>query len=173
MKGTLQWVAFFVSITFSHAFCQEEPTRIVLLRHSVKANDGTGNPPLSESGHRYAEKLVDFFSEMKFDAAFSTPYIRTENTIQPLAQANNLTIKHYKPLDVSDILAAVEKNGYKSVIVAGHSNTIPFLVNNLVKEAGLKELDETDYGKVYVVLFYKSSPQLNTYFVLNTAMLLH
>lgn len=173
MKRVIKLITFLVVMSFCDAFSQEDPVRIVLLRHSVKANDGTGDPPLSENGQKYAEKLAEFFSEMKFDAAFSTPYLRTENTIRPLVLANHLTIKHYKPLDVSEILKSVEQNSNKNVIVAGHSNTIPFLVNNLVKGAGLKELDETDYGKVYIVLYYKNIPQLNTYFILNTEMFLN
>ncbi len=158
----------FLLLSGFQIFAQDQPLKLVLLRHSVKASDGTKDPDLNSSGQKYAEALNRFFSETKFDAAFSTPYKRTRQTIQTVANTNGLTLKDYQPLDIASILKQIEENGYKTVIVAGHSNTIPFLVNALVPRANLKELEETDYGKIFIVSYFKERPASSTVFVLNT-----
>ena len=39
----------------------------------------------------------------------------------------------------------------KTVLIVGHSNTIPFAVNELLGEPRLQALPETEYNKVFIV----------------------
>jgi 2,3-bisphosphoglycerate-dependent phosphoglycerate mutase len=147
---------------------QSESIRIVLLRHSEKATDDPKNPSLSERGKNYARSLQELFSETKFDGAFSTPYKRTRNTIQHVADANGLKIEDYQPMSVEGILEKINNEKLRSVIVAAHSNTVTHLVNKLVSTADLKELDESDYGKIFIVNYFPNSIDKNTLVILNT-----
>lgn len=160
-----------ILVLFSSGNCllaQSESVRIVLLRHSEKATDDPKDPSLSERGNNYARSLQEFFSETKFDGAFSTPYKRTRNTIQHVAEANNLKIQDYQPLSIDGILKTINEENLSSVIIAAHSNTVTHLVNKLVSSAGLSELDETDYGKVFIVNFFPKDQTKNTLVILNT-----
>jgi 2,3-bisphosphoglycerate-dependent phosphoglycerate mutase len=154
---------FFLGVSFStHA-----QIKIVLLRHSVKAETAGRDPELSVEGKRYAALLDKFFTEEKFDGAYATPFKRTQQTIQPLALRNQLAIRDYGPVDGKGLLAKIQENKQKSVIVAGHSNTLHHLVNFLVPEANMKELEETDYGKIFMITWYPDRPA--QHWILSTA----
>lgn len=165
MKFLLSTV--FLSLMFFNtklSYAQNHTVQIVFVRHSEK--EAGKDPDLTQKGKNYAKSLVTFFSENKFDAAYSTPYKRTLQTIQPLAEKQELEIKNYAPLDSNFLKNEVQK--WNKVLVVGHSNTIPNLINSFVPNANLKEIDESDYGKVFVVNYNKKEPQKSTYIILNT-----
>ena len=153
-------------------YAQSESVSIVLLRHSEKAAMDGQDPDLSPRGKNYALALKTFFSETKFDAAFSTPYKRTRETIQQVAESNHLVIRDYKPFDIKGILQQISNENLHSVIVAAHGNTINLLVNQLVSGANVAELDESDYGKIFIVNYFPDNPHLNTLLILNTQQFL-
>jgi 2,3-bisphosphoglycerate-dependent phosphoglycerate mutase len=150
------------------AVAQDQSIKIVLLRHSEKATDDPKDPSLSDRGKNYARSLQELFSETKFDGAFSTPYKRTRSTIQHVADANNLKVQDYSPMSVDGILEKIKIDKLNSVIIAAHSNTVTHLVNQLVATASLKELDESDYGKVFIVNYFANDKNKNTLVILNT-----
>lgn len=141
--------------------------KIVLLRHSVKAETAGRDPELNAAGKQYAEALNRFFAEEKFDGAYATPFKRTQQTIAPVAVKNQLAIRDYGPVDGKGLLAKIQDSKQKAVIVAGHSNTLHHLVNYFVPEADMKELEETDYGKIFMITWYPDRPA--QYWVLSTA----
>ncbi len=148
-------------------FSAQAQVKIVLLRHSVKAETAGRDPELSAEGKRYAEALHRFFALETFDGAYATPFKRTQQTLEPIAVANKLAIRDYGPVDGKGLLAKIQENKQKSVIVAGHSNTLHYLLNFFVPEAEMKELEETDYGKIFMITWYPDRPA--QYWVLSTA----
>ncbi len=166
-----RFVSALIFLLFSYgntSFAQTESVRIVLLRHSEKATDDPKDPSLSERGQNYARSLQELFSETKFDGAFSTPFKRTRSTIQHVAEVNGLKIQDYQPMSIDGILKKINNEKLSSVIVAAHSNTVTHLVNKLVSSANLRELDESDYGKVFIVNYFPSDTNKNTLVILNT-----
>lgn len=145
-------------IVFSFAFignAQDNTstlTKIILVRHAEKADDGTKNPSLSNEGILRAEKLNSLLSDIKIDSLYATPYKRTEQTLEVVSKKRNVKILSYNPSDklFSENLL---KNKGKTMLVAGHSNTIPALVNTLIKNNKYVQLAETEFGKIWMLTF--------------------
>ncbi len=131
----------------------EEITRIIIVRHAEKIDDGTKNPALSEAGTVRAEKLNKMLLEFEIDKLFSSPYLRTTATLQPIAASRKLEINSYSPSDKNFAASLLQNEKGKTIVVAGHSNTCPDLVNSLIKKPKYQALDESDYGKIWIVTF--------------------
>jgi 2,3-bisphosphoglycerate-dependent phosphoglycerate mutase len=54
--------------------------------------------PLTAKGFRDAIKLCETLSSTRIDAAYSSPYLRARQTIEPIAQARGLTIETVEDL---------------------------------------------------------------------------
>ena len=173
LKIAIRVIILLLVTQIGFAQSNSESITVILLRHSEKVADGSKNPDLTERGKNYAQSLAKLFSEVKFDAAFSTPYTRTQETIGVLVKGQSIPLYEYPPLDMKNILKVVGEKGYKTIIVSGHSNTVPFLVNDLVPSAKLEELDESDYGKIYIVKYFKGMPEISSFMVLNTVEFLN
>lgn len=128
-------------------------TKIILIRHAEKSNDDPKDPSLSEEGEQRAERLARLFSEVSFDAFYATPYKRTIGTISPLANMQGKKIQMYNAADRNQILEIFDSGKGSAIIVAGHSNTIPPMVNLLIGKDKFPELDESEYSKIWVLVF--------------------
>ncbi|GGP11910.1 MULTISPECIES: histidine phosphatase family protein [Oceanobacillus] len=65
---------------------------IYIIRH-CEAEGQAPDAPLTEKGKEQAEKLAAFLYEKKVDRIISSPFLRAIQTVEPLAEANNLKIK--------------------------------------------------------------------------------
>lgn len=147
-------ILLFSSFGFSQKNTEnDEITRIIIVRHAEKNDDGTKNPSLSEMGKSRAERLGKMLSEFKIDKLFSTPYARTTETLLPIATSRKLEINNYNPGDKSFATNLLNTVKGQTIVIAGHSNTCPDLVNTLINDAKYKNLDESDYGKIWIVTF--------------------
>lgn len=129
-----------------------EKTTVILVRHAEKADDSR-DPDLSPDGYERADLLAKMMEEIKFDAVYSTSFIRTTETARTVAERNQLEIIEYDSEDPQAVAAYwVEKHRGESILVAGHSNTVPLFVNELLKREHFTELfDESDYGNILMV----------------------
>ena len=127
----------------------QETTTIYLIRHAEKA-DASPDTELSEAGKARAQKWKAYFSNKHIAAIYSTPYKRTTATAEPLAAANALTINAYNPSEL-DLKTIVAKHTGKAVVIVGHSNTIPKYVNKLIRENTYPDIDENEFGTVYII----------------------
>jgi 2,3-bisphosphoglycerate-dependent phosphoglycerate mutase len=71
---------------------------VLLVRHAEPVASGTSDfdeytRPLTEKGHRDAQRLSATHASTRIDAAYSSPYIRARQTIEPIARARGLTIE--------------------------------------------------------------------------------
>jgi len=69
---------------------------LYLLRHadSISSPDRPESDwPLSETGKKQAEALVDRLADCRIDALYSSPYRRAVATVRPLAEARDLPIR--------------------------------------------------------------------------------
>lgn len=144
-------ILLFSSLSFSQTE-NEETTRIIIVRHAEKS-DNSKNPALSEAGKIRAEKLNKMLAEFKIDKLYSTPYTRTMQTLQPIAVSRKLEINNYDPGDTDFAKKLIQAEKGKTIVIAGHSNTCPLLVNSLIDFQKYQDIDETDYGKIWIVTF--------------------
>ena len=136
-----------------------QKTKYIIIRHAEK--DTTladfkmmvSDPPLNSVGETRALSLVNKFKAQKINQIYSTNYNRTKATASPIAKAENLNITIYDPGKLEKFatqLLSSENNG-KTILIVGHSNTSPKLVNLLIKKDQFKDLDESIYNTYWIV----------------------
>ncbi|GAB5553033.1 MAG: hypothetical protein Sapg2KO_26240 [Saprospiraceae bacterium] len=135
-------------------------TKIYFVRHAEKADDGTRDPDLNAKGKARAENLAKVLADAGIDAIYSTPYKRTMQTGQPLADALQLEIQSYNPSSNTVIFDIIANNPGATILVVGHSNTTPALINQLVKKDQLPQLKESEYGDLFKVTYKKGKGKL-------------
>lgn len=124
----------FASVLLAAAVPAAAPpaTVVIVVRHAERA-PGSGDPPLSEAGQARARVLADIGKATGVSAVITTQLQRTRQTAQPLVEALGITpvvvntqsdlTKH-----AADVAAAVRQYAGKTVLVVGHSNTVPAIV---------------------------------------------
>ena len=152
--------AFFFLLFSTVSFAQ---TTIFLVRHAEKMNSSR-DPELSLPGKARAVRLMELLSEAGIDHIYSTDYKRTRATARPLADKLDLFIESYRPFEqeLTETLKG-EMDG-KQILVVGHSNTIPDLVNQLIDEKVYQQLPDDAYAQLFVVTLMEGKA---THFVLN------
>lgn len=130
-----------------------QETTLIMVRHAEKMDDGTQDPSLNEKGQDRAERLAQLLQkDFDIDAVYSTPYKRTQETAKPMADYIDKQIQTYDPRDPRgfvDFLMDAKKG--KAVLIVGHSNTTPYLVNLVLGENKYEQLDEKAYGDIFIV----------------------
>lgn len=152
MKKIFLFIALFIA---AHSFAQK--TTYILVRHAEKDTTAAGStmmasdPPLTKAGEARAQRLVEVLKNYKPDAVYSTNYIRTKNTVNPLAQKLALPVLIYNAKELNYFAEQLLKEKDKTIVIAGHSNTTPSLVNLLIKKNTYPALDESVYNKIFIV----------------------
>jgi broad specificity phosphatase PhoE len=130
-------------------------TVVILVRHAERA-PGSGDPPISETGQARARALADVGKVAGVQVIITTQFQRTKQTAAPLAESLGLTMntvgtqsdiaKH-----IAEVAAAVRQHAGKTVLVVGHSNTIPAIVGALGGPK-LADLCETEYDNLFTIV---------------------
>lgn len=143
---------FLLVMGLTAVYAQESSlTTVIFVRHAEKADDGTTDPGLSPAGVERAERLRALLTEAGVSAIYSTDYKRTRSTVEPLARHAGLEIKLYHPADRGALMNMIADNKGKTIVVCGHSNTVPAMANQLLREAPFGMFDESDYGNLIIV----------------------
>jgi broad specificity phosphatase PhoE len=110
---------------------------VVLVRHAEKEAAPADDPPLTRAGRKRAAELAKrvkvLAAKYPLRAIFTTDYVRTRQTAAPLAAATHVapTVTNDDP--VNGVLAIHDG----IVVIVGHSNTIPKLIQELGGPAGI------------------------------------
>ncbi len=131
-------------------------TKVFIIRHAEKADDGSKDPPLSEAGKSRAAALAKTLSKTKVHGIYSTPYKRTRETVGVLSAQTGVSVENYDPMDVEAIRLLLHNQKGKTLVFAGHTNTVPLILNKLTQSTSYKNLPETDYDNIWV-LFLKDT----------------
>ena len=124
---------------------------IVLVRHAEKADATSQDPELSAEGKQRAERLVKVAGKYKPGAFYTTNFKRTRETLAPLAAKRKKQVETYDPRNQQALVDSIMKSPFKRHIVAGHSNSVPGLANLIAKKDDFKNLDESEYGVIWVI----------------------
>lgn len=130
---------------------------IFVVRHAEKTADQ--QQLLTEAGRARAQKLAAMLKDSGIAAIYSTNTERTRGTVQPLADALGLKVELYDTgasmsgkVDARPFVAALRKAHPNDVVlVVGHSNTLP----NLLETLGCQEkiaLGDNEYDNLFVVV---------------------
>ncbi|MHC5109718.1 MAG: SixA phosphatase family protein [Planctomycetota bacterium] len=125
------------------------PTVVYVVRHAEKESD-TADTDLSKKGHERAATLAWMLRDVPLDAIYSTDTLRTRNTVKPTATAGKLDILTYHPRPGKLAQVIQRELAGKSLLVCGHSNTVPRLLAEL--GAGIDEKILAGYDDLFIVV---------------------
>ena len=124
----------------------EVPT-IYVSRHMRKA--AGDDPSLSAAGAEEAVRLAALLQDRGIVAIFVTATKRSRETAQPLAAATGAPVETYDPRDNATLAkraAAIPG----SILIVGHSNTVPAIVA-AVGGTAPGPMTEEDYGRIFAI----------------------
>lgn len=105
------------------------PGQVFVMRH-LQAESGE-DPGLTEAGRRDAQLLASWFENSDRPIAiFVTQYRRSQETAAALAARLRIQPTVYDPSNNDALVEAVKAKG-GNVLVVGHSNTVPDIVERL------------------------------------------
>jgi phosphohistidine phosphatase SixA len=150
-------------------------TTVFLVRHAEKADAPaasapgmtamTQDPPLSESGKTRSEVLARMLGGAGIKAIYTSQYLRTKQTAEPLAAQLGLTItpmplkmsasnpREVSEQSIADITNKIYERAGDAVLIVGHSNTIPEVIKALGGDA-VPKIDEKKFDDLFVVTVY-------------------
>lgn len=106
-------------------------TTVILVRHAEKADDGK-DPELSEAGRQRAVALAKALRFLPIDAVWHSEYRRTAATVLPLCEARGLQPTEAKAADTAGLVRTLQRlPAGRTVLVCGHSNTVPAMAQAL------------------------------------------
>lgn len=154
-------------------------TTFIIVRHAERF-DTSSNTNLSDAGLERARYLIDVAGDADISAIYSTNFCRTLQTAQPLAQHLRLPIQVQQigsgistadcnpaiSVDLEDVPAAINDESLlvqhmlgasrgKTVLVVGHSNTVPAMVA-VLGDGNFDPVEIADdaYGNLFIVKKY-------------------
>jgi broad specificity phosphatase PhoE len=130
---------------------KQEPKTIYLVRHAEKQLIGD-DPELSVAGNARAVKLGQILEDKEIVHVFSTDFIRTKATVQPLLTAQpHLELEIYNAREHDNLVKELRQRKGNAVVV-GHSNTIHHVANYFVEgKEKYPELEDIEYNFIFVV----------------------
>lgn len=131
-----------------------DPSVVVyLIRHAEKEvppADTTENPPLDAAGFARAEALTRVLGDAGVTRILSTDFTRTRQTVQPLADRLGLHVELYDGRALADV-ADMLRGASGRIVVSGHSNTTPDLVDRLGGVPGATIDELTEFDRLYIL----------------------
>jgi phosphohistidine phosphatase SixA len=114
-------------------FCWFQPmTTVLLVRHAEKSATPPQDPPLNTTGEARAQTLVHIAGDTGVTAVYATQFLRTQQTVKPLANHLGLPIIQVNATEVEGLVDQVLSDyGGAIVLIAGHGNTVPQIVEEL------------------------------------------
>ena len=138
---------------------------IFVVRHAEKASDS--NEPdvlLSSAGQARARRLAAVLARAGVTAIYSTDYVRTLATAEPLARALKIPVRKYAAKDAKGepnpaplVQKLKAEHGKDTVLVVGHADTIPSLLKTLGCPEDI-EIPTGQYNDLFVVVPSASAP---------------
>lgn len=142
-----------ISLLLVATLLSSSPTTVYLVRHAEKVVEPkVDDPDLTDSGKARADALLKVLRDAKITAIHATEYQRTQKTVAPIAKALGVSVEVLSSKDAAAFAKHVlEKHAGQTVLIAGHSNTVP----DMIKALGVKEpisIGDQDYDNLYVVI---------------------
>ena len=138
----------FLAAALTPAWAQQV---VYVVRHAEKV-DESSDPALSPAGQARAEALARHLRDAGITAILVNKYQRTQLTAAPLAAQLKLQPEQL-PLSTPEAVVAAlkERHANETVLVVGHSNTVPGILEKL----GCPEkitMTNDDYDNLFVVV---------------------
>lgn len=130
-------------------------TTIVFVRHAEKVDD-SADAGLSDGGKARAERLATVLSDLPIAAVYVSNRQRTAQTVAPVCRARSLqAVEAERRADWAPGLVAGHRG--QTVLVCGHSNTVPAMLKQLGITTPVTIADD-EYDRLFVVTLRGDDP---------------
>ncbi|MBS1509990.1 MAG: histidine phosphatase family protein [Bacteroidetes bacterium] len=132
-------------------------TTIYLVRHAEKQ---TGNDPaLTPQGNQRAGALAAFCKDKHLSHVYVTAFRRTQMTADSVRLLLGVDTVHYAADTIGDDLynkIIAQHDAGKSILVVGHSNTIPYLIKKFgVADYDTKAIPDAEFDHIFIITYKK------------------
>jgi broad specificity phosphatase PhoE len=144
------------------AQAQGAPTVVILVRHAEKGTTPANDPPLTEAGKARASALAAALADANVQAVITTQLARTRDTGRPIAEARHITPEVVSAGGAGHAQAvadAVRRHAGQTVLVVGHSNTVPAIIAALGGPK-MPDICDSQYSSLYTLVLDGTSVRL-------------
>ena len=129
---------------------------VILVRHAEKETDPAKvkglsdlQIPLSRAGETRADALAFVLKDAGVTAIYTSDALRTQSTAGPLAGQRMIMPR---TLDDNALNHLREKNRDDIVLIVGHANTVPKIIDKLLKRPLGVTIGENEYDRLFVLV---------------------
>ncbi|HUR00226.1 MAG TPA: phosphoglycerate mutase family protein [Gemmatimonadaceae bacterium] len=132
-------------------------TTVVVVRHAEKSADDPRDPSLTVAGVERANALATVLADAGVTAVYTTQYRRNRQTAAALAQNLGIAVTE-RPIDATNSASyandlareILTRHSGKTVLVVGHSNTVPDIVRALSGRS-VAPISDPEYDHIFIV----------------------
>jgi len=129
--------------------CEGPVTTIIVVRHADRA--GTADS-LSTAGVERAHDLAQAAKMAKLQAIYVTDTRRSRDTAAPAAAMAHVTPEVYEAKGYEALIKRILKDhAGGSVLIVGHSNTVPEIVAALTHSQSVPPMGDDEFDTMYIV----------------------
>lgn len=125
---------------------------IYLVRHGETCTEQGSDAHLSAYGKARAAALARVLMDVDVQEIFSTSLNRTLETATPTSESQQISITQISTQSgfLEELASKIRESSSERILVSGHSNTTPPLVN-LLLGTELANLTEFEFDRLYIV----------------------
>ncbi len=139
-----------VQVDTVEVFFHKSATTFILVRHA-ETTEVEDNPSLSADGKARAQFLSEMLSDVDLLSVYATDYNRTQQTAQVTADAQGVPLINYDPEAQVALAEEILALNNETVLVVGHSNTVPELLNILTDSDHYEDFEEDEFDNLFIV----------------------
>ena len=160
----MRYLIILTILFFSCNLTVDDCVEVYLIRHAEKDRSDplNKNPHLNEKGIERSLLWNGYFENKGVNSIYSTNYNRTIETVLPVSIAKGIKPIIYSASNIN-YESFLKKEKGNTVIVVGHSNTIPGFVNKLIEDDYYKQINDTVNSNLYIVK--KCSEEISHYVI--------
>lgn len=128
-------------------FCWGTQTTILLVRHADRQGSADA---LNAAGTARAQDLAHVLEKSGIGAIYTSEAVRTQQTAAPTASLLGITPVAVAASDVAGLVSTIRSNNSgQTVLVVGHSNTVPQIIAEFGGPA--VSMGDNEYDNLYVL----------------------
>lgn len=156
-----------LAVCFQTALGQEEfkPITVFVVRHAEKEDEPKQDPPLKKEGVARSQELARMLSGAGIKAIYTSQFLRTKLTGEPLASKAGLTgtvltlrpnpanLRQIAEESTAELINKILARPGETALVIGHSNWVPDVIKMLGGDV-VPTIDEQKFDDLFIVTVY-------------------
>jgi broad specificity phosphatase PhoE len=156
MKQLCIYAIFVATLLLGQVALAQQGARTIFLVRDAQATGTDVNATLTPAGEQRAQCLARTLAETGIKQIFVSEAKRTQQTAAPLAAQLKLTPSTVAANDVSTLVRNLLYGTSGNVLVVGHSNTVPVIIQRL-QAGNVAGMSEKEFDRMFVVTVIEGS----------------